>query len=268
MFFNFTIDVSSDFGSAEGAYVSIWNEDSFAEAFVPASSSVTFTDLLTGEYNLRVELDNYTIVEQTEVAVEENAAIAVSLNLLKVQPSNLKATLEGASSAILDWTLHTTYTDQIEKYEDFERQNIGNYILKDLDGLGTHTFTNFNWPNAGTPMSYMVFNPYSTTPQTTIDAFSGRRFLASVANPNGPNNDWLIIPAGEGDFSFMAASLVGNDPEKIKVLYSTTGTEVADFTAFGSTTNVPGDWTEYTFEAPENTKYVAINNVSNDTYIL
>src|SRR5690606_28978913 len=57
-------------------------------------------------------------------------------------------------------------------------------------------------------------------------------------------------------------------PEQIRVLYSTSGTEVSDFTAFGSQIAVPSAWTEYSFEAPENTKYVAINFVSNDTYTL
>lgn len=269
MFFDFNVAVDVDFGSAEGAYVSIWNSNDYAEAFVPASvSSVTFDNLLRGDYTVRVELENYTIVELEEVLVEANNTVSVPLNLLKIQPSNLIATLEGSTSARLDWTLHGTYTDQIEKYEDFERENIGDYILKDLDGLETYTYTNFTWPNAGTPMSYMVFNSHATTPAVDFDAVSGRRFLSALAGPNGVNNDWLIIPAGSGNFSFMAASLVGTDPEKMRVLYSTTGSEVADFTAFGSVITVPSNWTEYTFEAPEDTKYVAINYVSNDTYIL
>lgn len=269
MIFDFTLDIDPDFGSAEGAYISIWNDNAFAEAFVAAgTSSVTFNGLLTGNYNIRVELDNYEIVALTDIEVNDNGALTVPLNLLKVQPSNLTATIENTSNARLDWTLHNTFTDQIEKYEDFERQNIGDYILKDLDGLGTYTYTNFTWPNAGVPMSFMVFNPYATTPAVEIDAFSGRRFLTAFAGPYGANNDWLIIPAGSGEFSFMAASLVGADPEKMRVLYSTSGSEVSDFTAFGGVINVPGDWTEYSFDAPEGTKFVAINYVSNDTYIL
>ena len=269
MFFDFTLDVDTDFGTAEGAYISVWNDDNFAEAFVPAgSSSVTFDNLLHGDYNVRVELENYEIVELSDVAVEENSALTVPLNMLKVQPSNLTATIEDGNSAILDWTLHAAFTDKIEKYEDFERQNIGNYILRDVDGLYTYTYNNFTWPDAGMPMSFMVFNPYSTTPAVDIDAFSGRRFLTAFAGPDGINNDWLIIPAGSGEFTFMAASLVGTAPEKMQVLYSTTGNEVADFTAFGSVITVPDAWTEYTFDAPEDTKYVAINYVGNDTYIL
>ncbi|MBZ0241623.1 MAG: T9SS type A sorting domain-containing protein, partial [Bacteroidales bacterium] len=270
MYFDFTLEIEPDFGSAEGAYISVWNDDNFVEAFAPASPySVTFADFLRGDYNIRIELDNYEIAELSDVSIQESGTTTVPLNLLKVQPSNLKVDfIEGSTSVTLDWTLHGTYTDQIEKYEDFERDNIGDYILKDLDGLETYTYTNFTWPNAGVPMSFMVFNPYSTTPVVDMEARSGRRFLAGIAGPDGVNNDWLIIPAGTGEFSFWAASLVSTALEKMRVLYSTTGSEVSDFTTFESVITVPADWTLYSFDAPAETKYVAINYVGNDTYIL
>ncbi|MDN3723956.1 carboxypeptidase regulatory-like domain-containing protein [Aequorivita sp. SDUM287046] len=268
MFFDFTLELDTDFGSSEGAYISIWNDDAFAEANMDSTGSVTIADLLNGTYNLRVELDNYEPVELSDVVVEEDGSLTVPMNLLKVQPSNLTATIVGSSSARLDWTLHNSYLDRVEKYEDFERQNIGDYILRDLDGLQTYTYNNFTWPNAGDPMSFMVFNPYATTPAVDMDAFSGRRFLAGIAGPDGANNDWLIIPAGSGEFSFNAASLVGAMPEQMQVLYSTTGTDVSDFTAFGGVISVPEAWTPYSFDAPEGTKYVAINYLSNDSYIL
>ncbi len=268
LFFDFTLDLDADLGSAEGAYISIWNDDNFVEAFAPSTASVTFSQLMRGDYNIRVELENYEIVSLSDVTVENNGSLSIPLNLLKVQPSNLTATLEGTADAVLDWTLHNTFTDVMERYPDFERENIGNYILEDIDGLETYTYNNFDWPNSGIPMSFMVFNPHSTTPPVDIDPFSGRRFLSAFAGPYGANNDWLIIPAGAGDFSFMAASLVGTAPEKIRVLYSTTGTDISDFTAFENVINVPEAWTSYSYEAPENTKYVAINYVGNDTYIL
>lgn len=43
---------------------------------------------------------------------------------------------------------------------------------------------------------------------------------------------------------------------------------MADFTAFGGEMDVPTEWTPYTFEAPEGTQFMAINYVSNDSYIL
>lgn len=268
MFFDFTLDLTTDSGSLEGAYISISNSDNFAEKTVAATPSVTFDHLLHGTYNIRIELDNYEIVELTDVVVEENGSITVPVNLNKVQPSNLTATIIGTDAAQLDWTLHSTYTDQMERYDDFERQNISDYILRDLDGLETYTYTNFTFPNAGDPMSFMVFNPYATSPPIEMEAVSGRRFLTGFAGPNGANNDWIIIPAGTGEFSFSAASLVGGTPENIRVLYSTTGTAISDFTAFGNQITVPAAWTQYSFDTPVDTKYVAINYVSNDSYII
>ncbi len=269
MYFDFTLKLTPDSGSSQGAYVALWNEENFAERVMPAGNSVTFTNLKHGTYNMRVELDNYEIINSSQVVVDDHSTLTLPLNLLKVKPSNLKATLENSTSARLDWTLHGTYTDQFEKYADFERVNIGPYLLKDLDGLNTYTYTSWTWPNAGTPMSYMVFNPFSTSPPVTgIDALSGRRFLTAFAGPDGPNNDWLIIPAGPGQFGFNASSLSTQMLENMQVLYSVTGTEVADFTAFDTPITVPKNWTRYLFEAPEGTRYVAVNYISNDSYIL
>lgn len=267
MFFDLNVTINPDFGSAEGAYLSVWNDEHFAEAIVPASGTVTLNGLVHGTYKVRVELDNYEIVELSDVTVGEGSSTTVPLSLLKVQPSNLTASVEG-NSAKLDWTLHHTFTDKIEKYADFERLSIGDYIMKDLDGLDTYVYNNFSWPNAGNPMAFMVFNPHATNPPVDMPSLSGRRFLTAFAGPDGANNDWLIIPAGSGEFSFNAASLTNTLQEKMKVLYSTTGTEVSDFTAFGGEITVPAEWTPYAFEAPEGTKYVAINFVSNDSYIL
>jgi hypothetical protein len=267
MFFDFTLTLNPDTGSATGAYVSIWNDLDFAEAIVPTGNTVTLSQLMYGTYNLRVELDNYEIIEMNDVVVGGNNSLSVPLNLLKVQPSNLTADVEG-NSAQLYWTLHDTFTEKFEKYPDFERNNIGNYILRDLDGQQTYTYTNFTWPNAGDPMSFMIFNPFETTPPVNIPALSGRRFLSAFAGPNGANNDWIIIPAGAGEFKFMASSLTSELLERIRVYYSTSGSETSDFEAFGGQITVPTNWTEYTFEAPENTKFVAINYVSNDSYIL
>lgn len=268
MFFDFELTLVPDFGSAEGAYISIWNDENFAETFMPNAASVVLPHLMHGTYNLSIELDNYAMVTLTEVVVGENGGLTVPLELLKVQPSHLTANILNSTSATINWALHQTFTERFERYQDFERQTIGDYLMKDLDGLPTYVYNNFTWPNAGVPMAFMIFNPFATTPAVEMSTVSGRRFLSGFAGPDGANNDWFIVPAGSGDFKFSAASLVGAQPEKIRVWYSVTGTEVADFTAFGNVITVPANWTEYSFEAPENTKYVAVQFVSNDSYIL
>ncbi|MET3731514.1 carboxypeptidase regulatory-like domain-containing protein [Moheibacter stercoris] len=267
LYFDFTLTLNPDSGNATGAYVSMWNDVNFAEATITNGNTITLSHLMIGTYNLRVELDTYEIIELNDVVVSNEGSLTLPLNLLKVQPSNLTADVQG-NTAELHWTLHDTFTEKFERYPDFERNTIGNYILRDLDGLETYTYTNFSWPNDGDPMSFMIFNPFATTPPVNIPALSGRRFLSAFAGPDGANNDWIIIPAGPGEFKFMASSLTNELLERIRVYYSTSGTETSDFQAFGSQITVPTAWTEYTFEAPENTRYVAINYVSNDSYIL
>lgn len=270
MFIDFTVEVDVDYGSANGAYVSIWNDEDFAEGFLADDETfISFEHLMQGTYSLRVELENYEIVELTGVvAGEENNMTTVNLNMLKIKPSNLTASILENGDVQLNWSLHEEFTDKMERYEDFERENISNYILLDVDGLPTYTYTNFTWPNAGVPMSFMIMNPFATTPPVgDLDPFSGRRFLSAFAGPDGVNNDWLIIPAGQGEFSFMASSLVSSDLEKMRVLYSTSGSEISDFVPFEGVISVPAQWTEYSYEAPEGTNYVAINYVGDDTYI-
>lgn len=268
--FDFTIEVTPDHGSPEGAYVSIQNEDNFAEAFISGGNSAVFSNLPRGTYTVRVELDNYGIEVLEDVEVDDSATLVIPLSLLKIKPKNFTADqmIPGGVSYYLEWTLQEAYTDEMEKYADFEKEEIGDYILRDMDGLSTYTYINFTFPGAGDPMAYMIFNPLSTTPPVSIDAYSGQKFLAGFAGPDGPNDDWLIIQAKSGDFSFKAASLEVSALEQMRVLYSTSGIQPSDFTPFESTITVPNYWENYSFEAPEETKYIAINYVSNDSYIL
>ncbi|TVQ11795.1 MAG: T9SS C-terminal target domain-containing protein [Bacteroidetes bacterium] len=270
--FNINIVLQPNTGNAQGAYVSIISQDHFYETTFGVNGNETTIDgIWLGTYDISVQLENFEPVKMEGIAINEAITLEIPLTELKPAPSNLKAQQEpGSDNYLLTWTLHDSYTDDIESYPDFEKENIGNYILKDLDGMGTYTYTNFTWPGAGDPMSFMVFNPYATVPAINLEAYSGRRYLVALAGPSGQNNDWLIIPAGEGNFSFMAQSLVGSEPETFNVLYSLDGSNVGDFTAFESGTSIspPASWTRYTFDAPEGTNYVAVQYTGNDTYFL
>ncbi len=268
MAFNLTIALEPDHGTAANTYIAVSNAEHFYETTVEAGqTSVTFNDVWLGDYQVYAQLSNYETVEMENVNVSTEQTIDVPLTLIKATPSNLKATLNG-ETALLQWTLHQTFTDKIETYPDFERNNISNYILRDLDGLETYTYTNFTWPDAGSPMSYMVFNPHATTPAVVMSTWSGRRMLSAFAGPDGVNNDWLIIPAGSGELSFMATSISTSGLEKFRVMYSTTGNETADFSQLGDVVTCPADWALYSYNLPEKTTYVAINYISNDTYFL
>jgi hypothetical protein len=270
--FNIAIKPMPNAGSPAGTYISLFNEEHFYEKTLSGfETQADLSDVWLGTYTLSVQLENFEKVVMQNVGIASGQTIEVPLTELLPMPVNLAAQQdEDASVAHLTWTVHAEYTDDIETYSDFEKNNIDDYILKDLDGLPTYTYTNFSWPGAGNPMSFMVFNPFATTPPINLDAHSGRRYLVALAGPDGPSNDWLIIPAGTGKFSFYAQSLVGNDPETFRVLYSVSGSEVSDFTPFENGNQIvpPDHWQEYAFNAPEGTRYVAINYISDNTYFL
>lgn len=270
--FNIAIKPMPNAGSPAGTYISLYNDEHFYEKTL--SDSETQADLgnvWLGTYTLSIQLENFEKVLLHNVSIASGQTIEVPLTELLPMPVNLTAQQEeDASVANLNWTIHAEFKDDIETYPDFEKNNISDYILKDLDGLSTYTYTNFTWPGAGNPMSFMVFNPYATSPPVNLEAYSGRRYLVALAGPNGASNDWLIIPAGSGKFSFHAQSLVGDEPETFRVLYSTSDSETNSFTVFDQAENIspPAAWTEYSFDAPEGTRFVAINYISDNTYFL
>lgn len=254
------------------AYISLESADHFYETSLTGSQhQTTFNDVWTGSYTLKVQAPNYLSAEISNINILQSQTLEVNLTELTPAPTQLKAQQEpGSNTALLTWSLFEAWTDDFESYPDFAKTGINNYILRDLDGLGTYTYNNFTWPGAGDPMSWMVFNPFATTPPITLNVWSGRRVLVAMAGPNGPANDWLVVPAGEGRFSFMARSLVAADPETFRVLYSTSGNQTSNFVPFDNGNNIvaPATWTKYTFEAPEGTNFVAINYIANDTYFL
>lgn len=79
-------------------------------------------------------------------------------------------------------------------------------------------------------------------------------FYGIVGYNGEGNNDWLITPYlmstdEKSSFSLFAASGDSDYPESFKVLLSTGGVEVADFTVeLADEQNISGEWTEYTYD--------------------
>ncbi|RRQ44959.1 choice-of-anchor J domain-containing protein, partial [Chryseobacterium sp. SC28] len=155
------------------------------------------------------------------------------------------------------------FQDNFDSYTDFAISNVGSWTLTDVDQLATYGFSGISFPNSGVAKSFQVFNSTATTPpMTTTDASnwtanSGDKMMVCFASLSVPwNNDWLIspqitVPVSEGaTLSFFAKSCDSEyGAEKFKVLVSTTGTAVSDFTAISALTTTPADltWHEYTY---------------------
>lgn len=177
------------------------------------------------------------------------------------------------------------FEDSFESYTDFAIANVGSWTLTDVDLKTTYGFQGVTFPNTQVAKSFQVFNSTLTTPAldpTTTSNWSARtgaRAMVSFGADSAPwSNDWLISPqvqliAGSGaSLSFWAKGCDATyGAEKFKVLVSTTGTAVADFTAISPLTVTPSDavYHEYTYNLNAyagQQVYIAIQCTSDDQF--
>ena len=228
-----------------------------------ATGTYTVTTAANGAYSLIVPAGthtvtashpNYTAVTQPGVIVVTGQTTTLNFNL-------------PASVLVLN--------DGFESYADFAT-TFAPWTLVDVDASTTYGFTGITFPNSGTAMSYIIFNPSTTVPPLEeTPAHSGDKFAASFAATTPPNNDWMITPQvpGGGELKFWAKSYTADyGLERFKVGVSTTGTAPANFSIIsaGNFIEAPVDWTEYTYDLAAYAGqqiYVGIQCVSNDAFI-
>lgn len=170
--------------------------------------------------------------------------------------------------------------EDFEGHEDFVINSPGELGWSYIDGDNedTYTWTAASFPNQGQRMAYIVMNPSQTIPSTAdwpnIQPYSGNKFLAAFT-VDGGNNDFLISPelnfADDFQLSFRAKSYTDSyGLERIRVGYSTTGKRAADFIFIqeGDYEEVGTSWELKTYRIPKEAKYVTINCVSQEAFIL
>lgn len=178
-----------------------------------------------------------------------------------VTPYNLTISQDG-NNAIFSWNHGPIFFDDIESYDDFIFENIGDYILVDVDSSPTYGFGyGISFPNEGYTGSYIVINTLATTPPLSEEdwaAHSGNKFLGCFAAMSHNNNDWLVTPEVTVipgmEFSFWARTsnyIYGY--ENFRVGISTGGTTPSDFTIIseGTHVNAPHTWTKFTYPLDE-----------------
>ncbi len=169
----------------------------------------------------------------------------------------------------------TTIFDGFEDYPDFTINPPGTWTFLDLDESGTYGFTGIDFTNSLSPMAGIVFNPNTCDPALEgADAYAGDKYLAMFAAVDGPNNDWMISPELTGGMAykidFWAKSFTINyGAERLKVGYSTTTNDPGAFTFVqgGAYMELPEEWTNYTYDFPAGTKFIALVCVSDDAFI-
>lgn len=175
------------------------------------------------------------------------------------------------------------YFEDFEEHTDFEINSPGSigWSYIDADNANTYTWQACKFLNQGQKMAFIVMNPWQTSPAVNenpdYQPYSGKKMLVDFCAVDTKNNDYIISPELNFDsdfqFSFMARSYkfgTNIEKERIRVGYSTTGKRASDFTYVneGDYVELPAEWTLIKYQIPKEAKYVTINCVSDNAFML
>ncbi len=179
--------------------------------------------------------------------------------------------------------------DSFETYDDFLITGIGDWIMIDVDGIGTYSGGGGTFANQFDPKAFMVFNPTtagvtnaeSGTEVRNFDPKTGDKYMGCWAATTPPNNDWMVSPAitlgaSENEVKFWVKSMsnsYGLETYKVGVYVGDgTPTGASDFTIISGTGNLTApfpNWEEKTFSLDNyanQTVRIGILCNSNDRY--
>ena len=201
-------------------------------------------------------------------------------------PYNLRLTGVNEHTVSLAWTSPEPvdgFLEDFEGHNDFAINSPGSigWTYIDADNKPTYTWQACTFPTQGQKMAYVVMNPWQTVPAVNDNPnykpHSGQKMLVDFCAVDAQNNDYIISPRlnFDADFqiSFWARSYKTGEnynAERIRVGYSTTGTQPSDFTFVNESPYVelPDEWTLVTYDIPKDARYVTINCVSDDAFML
>ncbi|MDE6207296.1 MAG: carboxypeptidase regulatory-like domain-containing protein [Muribaculaceae bacterium] len=276
------ISTNAHSASAEGATVVLSgnNGDSY-NATIGAEGIAVFEDLFRQNYDLTVSLPGYATIAQTLNLGGEAVDFSYTIVLEEIiaTPVNIEFGGDEQTGYLLTWNESGEIEDSFEDHEPFTIASPGEIGWQYIDGDGARTFAeaDFRFPGITQPMSMMAFFPKLTEPsiydeRTASRPHSGDAELACFAGFTG-SDDWFISPRlnyhCDFEFTFWARGYSQTYGEEFHVGYSTTDADKKSFTWITPVIDVPKQvWTEYSYTIPAEAKYVAINVVSSDGFIL
>lgn len=267
--------------STQDALLTLINKDEIHSytAITDENGKATIPAVWEGTYTVVIEKEGFQPLTD-EFLIEGGKDFSKEYCLLEATqaPANLKIKTNGvAGSRLFRWNVIEKWQDDFEGHEDFTVNSPGKVGWSYIDGDGAPTYasSSYEFPHMNEPMAFIVFNPSATSPGMAdeMTPHSGNKLLCCFASTGRvTNNDYIISPELEmsNDFviRFWASSYDNRFQEEIRIGYSTTGKEEADFIWVGENQTVPAKWTEYIINIPKEAKYVTINCISNDRYIL
>ncbi|MCH5230603.1 MAG: choice-of-anchor J domain-containing protein [Muribaculaceae bacterium] len=229
----------------------------------------------------KIKINATLVVEGDENLV--NNSLSADVNVVKASinsPQNLSGNFENGVVS-LTWEApasHGVVTDDVEDYEDFAIDGVGDWTMWDGDYDTTYIInTSYgDYPNSSARKAFQVCNADLLGINIWDEGkpHSGNKMFMAMCNNIYVNNDWLISPELNGKeqwISFYARSFtLQNLPaERMRVWYSTTDNDPANFTEITSSyVELPGSWQKYEYYLPEGAKYFAINCVSDGAYAM
>lgn len=228
------------------------------------------------------DLYNMEICAIVNYAEDENSYnnTSASIDVAIVAPAyptvtDLSGTDTGKEIA-LSWTAPdisnlppAPFTDNLESYEPFTVSDLGDWTLVDGDKkdismeFRTSEGEWITYPNSGGAMSYQIID-LSQINGSAKDGWTSMSGNKIILTPySGVKDDWMISPElaqVEQTVTLYAKSLNygGYGLESFSLMYSATDKETASFKELEHVSNIPIDWTEYSFKLPESAKYFAI----------
>lgn len=277
------ISTNSRSGDAKGAVVSIKGDDpsDARTATVGENGIVEFNDIWRCPYSVSVSLPGYEFDAKTADLYADKDLKLEDLVLREIiaVPVNLSVSGDYEKGYRLTWNESGEIFDDFEDHDPFTMASAGEvgWQYRDADGGRTFAEQDFEFPGRTQPGSFMVFNPWMTTP-SMADArsaslpYSGKQELACFAGYSG-SDDWFISPRltyhNDYTFSFYARGYSQTYGEVIRVGYSMTDTDPKSFTWLAENVDVPKQvWTEFKYTVPAGARYVAVNCVSPDGFTL
>lgn len=256
-----------------------------------AAVTLTFTDEPTiasaDEHAYRLVLLN-----DGDELPADNEAEATAKVLFTLHP-----VADGLTATIADGKVNLAWnhvslqglTEPVAVEEDFESpdyepltiSDFGDWKMVDIDGAVNYSFLqDVNNPYRNAPCAFQLFNPITAgVPDDYLvdcEPHSDNTMLVGWST-DGQNANLLISPELTGEaqsVTFWARSFSIAFGETFTVYTSTTGSNIADFRKLTDVEGnliegcVPEEWTQFTLNLPEGTKYFAILHDSYDTYAL
>lgn len=278
-----TVATNSFTGNATGAEVTLTSveEGTEYEATVNGSDKIEFGDIWRGNYVIDIALGGYEF-KPVEVSLVENRNVELNgLELEEIIATPVNVVLNGDLDGgfRLSWNESGEIFDDFESHVPFTAESAGEvgWMYRDADGGRTFAEPEFDFPGRTQPCSFMVFNPWLTTPnmaekRTLAWPHSGKAELACFAGYTG-SDDWFISPRlnyhDDFKFSFYALGYSSTYGEVIRIGYSTTDTVASSFTWIGDEVEVvKQQWVKYEYDIPAEARYVALNSISPDGFML